>query len=493
MKALGGYTAIRLIALVLMLVRGFAPNAALAQDQPAFSQQQLDQILAPIALYPDPLLSQMLMAATYPVEVAEAARWSRMHAELQGDDAVQAVAQENWDPSVKSLVAFPQVVAWMDENPQWLRNLGDAFLAQEPQVMETVQNLRQRAQAAGTLRSDDRIRVVEEARTISLLPADPQILYVPYYDPMVAYGTWWWPAYPPVYWRPWPGYFIRPGYAARFYWGPGIIVSRGFFFGAFDWHRRQVHVANVNNYYYRRITVNRPANVAARTNVAAVNQAPGAWQHDPAHRRGIAYRGSAPVGYFAAPRTQRQELRRDDATPRRDDPARRLQPPDRRGGSIPFTDPRSDARVSDRQTSAGAARASELRPEVRTAPPAAGAALARPPEAARASETRPEVRLGQPAARAPAANPPEAPRARHWRAETQSAPREIRREAAPRFDPPRSVAPRAELRARHESPTAAVTGAQSAARNAGNRESGKSSEHRGHSDGKAWRRGGPGN
>jgi len=202
--------------------------SALAQNQPAFTQQQLDQMLAPIALYPDPLLSQVLMASTYPLEVVEAARWSKAHPGLEGDDAVRAVAQQSWDPSVKSLVAFPQVLAWMDESLDWTSNLGDAFLAQETQVMETVQTLRQRAQAAGALRSDDRNRIVSEAGAIAVVPASPQIIYVPYYDPLVVYGPWWWPAYPPVHWRPWPDYYARPGYAAGYYWGPGIRISAGF-------------------------------------------------------------------------------------------------------------------------------------------------------------------------------------------------------------------------------------------------------------------------
>ena len=510
MKYLGGFTAIRLIAVLLMLPSGFAPSAVLAQDQPVFSQRQLDQMLAPIALYPDPLLSQMFMASTYPVELAEAARWSRMHPELQGDDAVQAVAQEDWDPSVKSLVAFPQVLAWMDENPEWTRTLGDAFLAQEPQVMETVQNLRQRANYTGTLRSDDRIHVVEDGRTISVLPANRQIIYVPYYDPMVVYGTWWWPAYPPAYWRPRPGYFIQPGYA-RFYWGPGIVISTGFFFGACDWHRRQVHVVNVNNYYYRTMTVNRPATVGSRANVAALNQAPGAWQHDPAHRRGMAYRGPAAQRYSWVP-AQRQEPRPDDRT-------QRVQPPHRRGESTQLTDPRSNARVDARQTTAGSAavRTNEIRPEVRPTRPAAGAApanspeaararetrpefrlsqpavrtnAANPPEAARASESRPEFRLSQPAVRTNAANPPEAPRGRHWRSEPQPSQPQLRREAATRFDPPRSIAPRAEVRAGRESPGQAAAGMKSEVRNPSNREPGKSTGHRDHSTGKGWRRGG---
>ena len=209
---------IRLLVLIFAfsLMFASASDDAFAQGRPEASQQQLDQMLAPIALYPDALLSQILMAATYPAEVDEAARWSRDHPNLTGDDAVRAVADEDWDPSVKSLVAFPQVLARMAENPQWMESLGDAFLDQQPQVMDTVQNLRRRADAAGNLRSDDRIRVVESGPTVVVEYVNPQVVYVPYYDPLVVYGPWWWPAYRPVYWRPWPGYYARPGYT--FYW-----------------------------------------------------------------------------------------------------------------------------------------------------------------------------------------------------------------------------------------------------------------------------------
>ena len=178
------------------------------QSRPAFTQQELDQMLAPIALYPDSLLSQILMASTYPLEVVEAARWSKANPNLKGDQAVQAVAQNTWDPSVKSLVAFPQILLMMDEKLNWMERLGDAFLAQQQQVMDTVQSLRQKASAAGNLTSNDQIRVEQQGQSIVVEPANPQVVYVPYYDPMVMYGPWWWPLYPPVYWAPWPGYFI---------------------------------------------------------------------------------------------------------------------------------------------------------------------------------------------------------------------------------------------------------------------------------------------
>ena len=256
------------------------------QGRPAFTQQELDQMLAPIALYPDSLMSQILMASTYPLEVVEAARWSKAHPNLKGDEAVKGVEQNSWDPSVKSLVAFPQVLMMMDEKLSWMQRLGDAFLSQQAQVMDTVQGLRQKAYAAGNLKSSDQVRVEHQGQTIVVESPSPQVVYVPYYDPMVVYGPWWWPAYPPVYWGPWPGYFVGPGFA----WGVGITVGAGFFFGAFDWPHRHVNVVTVNNFFIR-------------------NNAVRVWGHDPIHRRGVPYRALALRQQFghtsASPETRR--------------------------------------------------------------------------------------------------------------------------------------------------------------------------------------------
>jgi hypothetical protein len=256
------------------------------KDKVQFTQQELDQMLAPIALYPDSLLSQILMASTYPLEIVEAARWVKAHPTLQGDQAVKATDQYTWEPSVKSLVAFPNVLAMMDEKLDWTERLGDAFLSQQPQIMDTVQTLRQRASANGTLQSTEQLRIDQEGQNISITSPNPQVVYVPYYDPTVIYGPWWWPAYPPVFWRPWPGYFMGPGLGVGYVWGPGIAVGAGFFFGAFDWPHRQVNVVTVNNYYYN--------NNVTRT-----------WTHDPAHRRGVPYREA----------TLRQQYGRSTASP----------------------------------------------------------------------------------------------------------------------------------------------------------------------------------
>ena len=268
--------------LALML----AAPAALAQAAPArvYSQAQLDQMLAPIALYPDPLLSQILMASTYPLEVVQAARWADVHPGLQGDEAVRAVEYQNWDPSVKSLLAFPRILAMMDERLDWTQSLGEAFLEQEPYVMDTVQRLRERALASGNLASNDGMLVSQQAGTIVIEPANPQLVYVPYYDPLLVYGGWWWPAYPPVRWAPWPGYHVRPGLSVSIYLGGGVRVSTGFFFGAVDWREHRVNIVR-QSYYYR------PTTVIERRHVDALRRgAPVRWQHEPVHRSSIPYR-----------------------------------------------------------------------------------------------------------------------------------------------------------------------------------------------------------
>ena len=372
MRAFVRYTLTRWSALLLSMLLAFEPAAiaqyegsppppatAPMQAQPAFSQQELDQMLAPIALYPDPLLSQILMASTYPLEVVEAARWSRANPNLRGDDAVRAAQQMDWDPSVKSLVAFPQILQMMDEKLDWTERLGDAFLAQESQVMDTVQSLRQRAYAAGNLRSNDQIRVEPEGQTIVVVPANPDIVYVPYYDPTVVYGPWWWYDYPPIFWAPWPGYYYDSGFA----WGFGITITAGFFFGDFDWHHHRVNVVNVNNYYFNR-TVHDERHPARN-----VNRAPGVWQHDPDHRRGVPYRDAS----------IRQHFGRGAASPE----AHR----DFRGYVQPSIIDRGEH--GNRQIERGGVAVLPNRPAVTPAQPGA---ISAPP----APETRPDMGGGQP-------------------------------------------------------------------------------------------------
>jgi hypothetical protein len=261
----------------------------------AYTQEQIDQLVAPIALYPDALVAQILMASTYPLEVVEAARWRQQpeNAQLQGAGLEQALEQQPWDPSVKSLVPFPQVLSMMDGNLQWTEQLGDAFLASQPAVMGEVQNLRQKAEAAGNLKSTPQQAVVQQQGDIVIQPVNPQVVYVPYYNPMVVYGAWPWVAYPPYY-------FVEPpGYVAfgLFGFGVGIAVADWFWgWGHWDWGHHEMFVD--------------PHRFAFLNHGVAPHFAGGAWAHDPAHRHGVPYRNAAVrTRYQGAATAARQNYR----------------------------------------------------------------------------------------------------------------------------------------------------------------------------------------
>lgn len=208
----------------LILLTGMPPWI-LAEEQSAgeFQQEELDQLLAPIALYPDTLLAQILMAATYPLEIVEADQWIKANKNLVGDQFNDALDKKNWDPSVKVLVSFPQVLSMMCENLEWTEQLGDAFLGQQDEVMDTIQDLRNKALAAGNLRDTQEQEVITEQDAIEIEPTDPEVVYVPVYDPSVVYGTWWYPDYPPFFFIP-PGMVL--GFHGQIGFGRGIPVGR---------------------------------------------------------------------------------------------------------------------------------------------------------------------------------------------------------------------------------------------------------------------------
>ena len=219
---------------------------------------ELQQLVAPIALYPDALVAQILAAATYPEQIVEADRWMQQHGGLSGQQLAEEVDKEAWDPSVKALTAFPSVLANMDKNLSWTSSLGDAYVNHEPDVMSAIQDMRRRAQAAGNLKTTSQTKVTQEGQTIVVEPASPEVVYVPQYDPWVVYG-------PPVV--AWPGWYWYPG---LFVAGPGIAFAAfdvGFFGGfgwgfdrwGCDWHRHNV-VFNHNVFVSRgRTFVNRNA------------------------------------------------------------------------------------------------------------------------------------------------------------------------------------------------------------------------------------------
>src|SRR6202171_1756049 len=176
-------------------------------------QGELDALLAPIALYPDELLAQVLMASTYPLEIVMATRFVQQNPSLAGDALDQALRDQNWDPSVLSLTAYPQVLVMMNDKLDWTQRLGDAFLANQQQVMDTVQALRSRAQAAGNLQNTPQQTVMDQGGFIDIEPAQPEYVYVPVYDPRVIYGPWSDPVYQPDYWYP-PSIYGYPDLSA---------------------------------------------------------------------------------------------------------------------------------------------------------------------------------------------------------------------------------------------------------------------------------------
>ncbi len=315
----------RLLVTVVSVSMVFVQIPVMAQTSEPADQAELDRLLAPIALYPDPLLTQILMASTYPIEVVQAARWSKQNPQLKGEDAVQAVDERDWDPSVKALVAFPQILERMDQQLEWTTALGDAFLSQQEQVMDTVQGLRQRAQQAGNLSSNEHVRVIERERVIVIEPAQPRVVYVPWYDPWVVYGAWWWPAYPPVRWAAWHGYPARSSVHSEIVWGIGIGITVGLLFAAIDWPHRHVKVVHVHHPMFRKHVV-----------VHRAGPGPYVWRHDPVHRRGVVYRDHHVRERYEhrrsadapGPRSAHRgdDARRDRAQPRIDAPRRDARP-----------------------------------------------------------------------------------------------------------------------------------------------------------------------
>jgi hypothetical protein len=287
---------ISVLTVFLALLLG-APQGVMAQTEGGekpFSQEELDQLVAPVALYPDSLLAQVLMASTYPLEVVQAARWAKANESLKGDALAAALEQQNWDPSVKSLVNFPQVLDMMNEKLDWTEKLGDAFLAQQKEVMETVQKLRGKAEAEGNLKSNEEQKVVveKETQTIIIEPANPQVVYVPTYNPTVVYGAWPYPAYPPYYYYP-PGYV--PG-AALFSFGMGMALGAawGYAWGGCNWRGGDVNI-NVN----RNANLNRNIDRSKYQNKVTTGQGGrGEWKHNPEHRKGVAYRDQGTAQKF---------------------------------------------------------------------------------------------------------------------------------------------------------------------------------------------------
>jgi hypothetical protein len=265
--------------------------------QPLYAAAQLDQMLAAIALYPDPLLTQMLTAATYPLEIVDADRWlgDPGNAALNDGALATALASQSWDPSVKSLVPFPPILHMMDAHLDWTQALGNAFLAQQSDVMDSIQRLRHDAMAAGTLVSNAQLTVTVNGGYIQIEPASPQYVYIPVYNPTLVYGSWPYPSELPIYYGPPPG--LNVGIAAGgISFGLGIgVVGALWDWGAWDWSH---HDVRVNTGRFNQINAGRPP---VTTQV---------WQHAPEHRRGVPYSDAASRQRYVKPVPGSAETRR---------------------------------------------------------------------------------------------------------------------------------------------------------------------------------------
>jgi len=308
-----GLAAILLVAGVLALPALAAeeqpPPAGTAPAPKGAPAERLDQLVAPIALYPDALLMQILMASTYPLEIVQAERWIKERPKLRGEELDKALEAQTWDASVESLTHFPDVLGRMSKNLDWTSELGDVFLAQQADVLDAIQRMRRKANQAGKLESTKQQQVVVEKEIIKIVPADPQIVYVPTYVPQAVYGP---PAYPP----PYPAmYAYPPGYVATtslLSFGAGMAVGAAIS-GGCDWGSHQVNV--YNNYGGggggggggNKNNNNVNIDNSKTFNQANVNKQK--WEHNPEHRRGVSYQNQQGSQRYAGKGSQGQQTR----------------------------------------------------------------------------------------------------------------------------------------------------------------------------------------
>jgi len=266
-------------------------------EKPPLRPEELDQLVASIALYPDDLIAQILAASTYPIEVVQAARFVKENAKLKGEKLMAAAKDKDWEPSVKAMLEFPDVLKMMDEKLDWTTKLGDAVLSQQRDVMDSVQRLRRKANETGNLKTTNEQKVIveEKTQTIVIQPANPQVVYVPTYNPTVVYGTWPYPAYPPY-----PVY--PPGYVATgvLSFAAGVAVGAAWSgWGGWhsNWHGGDVDIdVNRNNNFTRNNYTN------ANRYQMSQNRTTQSWQHNPQHRKGAQYSNQATAQRFGQSR-----------------------------------------------------------------------------------------------------------------------------------------------------------------------------------------------
>jgi Protein of unknown function (DUF3300) len=288
-----------------------APASSTQSQTAKIPPEQLDSLVAPIALYPDPLLAQTLAASTYPLEIIQLQQWLEKNKNLKDKALADAVAKESWDPSIQALAALPDVVNRLANDIQWTTDLGNAFLAQQSDLMDAVQRMRKKAQDKGNLKSNEQqkveTRIIETKPVIVVEQANPQVVYVPSYDPVVVYGAPIYP-YPPIYYPP-PGYYAA-GMAISF--GVGVMMgafwSGGWGWGC-GWGGNNDITINRNNNFNRNTNVgggnrnnigggNRPSNQPVRGGGDRGGNAGNRWQHNPEHRGGAPYRDRSTADRF---------------------------------------------------------------------------------------------------------------------------------------------------------------------------------------------------
>lgn len=295
------------------------PEQQPKQEAVRLTSEQLDSLVAPVALYPDPLLSQTLVASTYPLELVQLQQWLEKHTNLKDKALADEVKKQDWDPSIQAMAALPDVVKRLSENIKWTTDLGNAFLAQQSDVMDAVQRMRKKAEEKGNLKSTEQQKVekkvVENKQVIVIEQSNPEVIYVPSYNPTVVYGA---PvyAYPPIYYPP-PGYYAA-GMAISF--GVGMAIGAATWGGGWGWNagwggHNNVYINNNNNFVR---SSNNRQNVYNNRQNAANRTANNTWQHNPQHRGGAPYSDRATANrYGGAARgdtlSQRQQTARTNA------------------------------------------------------------------------------------------------------------------------------------------------------------------------------------
>jgi hypothetical protein len=262
-----------------------AKEEAAKQEGPSFRPEEVDQMVAPIALYPDNLLAQVLAASTYPLEIVQAARLVQQNKELKGEKLMAAAKDKDWEPSVKAMLEFPDVLLMMNEKLEWTEKLGNAFLSQQKDVMASVQRLRKKAQESGNLKTtkEQKVIVEEQTKVIIIQPASPEVVYVPTYNPVVVYGAWPYPAYPPYPVYP-PGYVAA---TAAFSFAAGVAVGAawsGHGGWGCGWGNNEVNVNVSKQNNFTKNNYNNSEKYQKNQNVK--NQS---WQHNPENRKGAKY------------------------------------------------------------------------------------------------------------------------------------------------------------------------------------------------------------